>query len=343
MCLFISLPVFPFLGYLGEFKKRTGVKLDGCAVFYRKDRFSFRERREIEYRISGHSLMDRDNIGLVVALEPKEYGRISKKPTIFVANTHLLFNKNRGDIKLLQLAKLLSEIDEMSKFASHLPMKATAQDAYNPVILCGDFNSTPLSPLYEFLTKGRLKYEGLSRSHMSGQNPPSRRRGSETYFSRDLIPNVMNISNLCQKVAANCGQNAARGIDSANFIAESDDCIIVGETIAGKTVIIEEPGVLKHLLRLQSAYKFDRNNLTAATSSQGVVDYIMFSQGMERTIAEQMCSEGDIFVNVPRKQLYLTGVLALPSSDDLTAMHSIPNPVISSDHFALLATFRLLE
>ena len=341
--MFISLPVFPILGYLGEFKKRTGAKLDGCAIFYRKDRFSFRERREIEYIIPGHSLMDRDNIGLIVALEPKEHGRVSKKPTIFVANTHLLFNKNRGDIKLLQLAKLLSEIDEMSKFAGHLPMKATAEDLYNPVILCGDFNSTPLSPLYEFLTKGRLKYEGLSRVHISGQNHPNRNSGSETYFGRDLIPNDMNISNLCQRVAANSGQNTAGGIDSATLIAGNEDCFIVGETIAGKTVVVEEPGVLKHLLRLQSAYTFDRNNFKTVTSTQGVVDYIMFSQGMERTVAEQMCNEGDVFVNVPRKQLYLTGVLTLPSSDDLAAMHSIPNPVISSDHLALLVTFRLLE
>ena len=329
-----------FIGYLGVFKKRTGKKSDGCAVFFREDRFSCVGKREVEYRVPGHGLMDRDNIGLIVELEPKECGKTSNKPTIIVANTHLLFNTKRGDIKLLQLAKLLSEIEEMSKFASQLPQKATAEDLYSPIILCGDFNSTPFSPLYDFLTKSKLRYEGISRNDISGQNPPSQRVNDHTSLDREFIPKELNISNLCQKMV----NHSENYIDFATSNIANDECFVVGEIVEGKTVIVEEPGVLKHLLRLQNAYKHDpKNSKREVTSSQGIVDYIMFSQGMERTVTEKMCDEGDIYVNVPRKQLYVTGTLGLLSHSDLTAMHCIPNPVISSDHLALLVTFRLLE
>ena len=289
--------------------------------------------------------MNRDNIGLIVGLQPKDGTSKSKKPTVFIANTHILFNKNRGDIKLLQLAKLLSEIEELSKVTSHLPEKATAEDIYNPIIICGDFNSTPSSPLYDFATRGKLTYEGLSRVHISGQNSPMRHADSRTYIKRLLIPEEMHLTNLCQKATRNDTHLTGSSCNfQSNSARENDECLIVGEIIAGKTVIMEEPGVLKHLLRLQSAYQhIEHKGKSAVTSAQGTVDYILFSPGMERSVSEKLCNDGDIFVEVPRKQLYLTGVLTLLSNDELMLMNSFPNPVLSSDHLALLATFRLLE
>lgn len=332
-----------FLGYVGIFKQRTGSKPDGCATFFRENRFICCQSLAIEYRIPGHALMNRDNIGLIVALDPKERGQQSNKPTIFIANTHLLFNKKRGDLKLLQLAKLLADIEDMAKVVRHLPEKATTDDMYNPVIICGDFNSTPTSPLYEFITKGKLKYEGLCPVHISGQMSPLRRVQSDTCLQRRLIPEEMNLSNLCQKRLTNHTQ-VEHCASMPGFDDDNIDCFVVAETIEGRTVIMEEPGVLKHLIRLQSAYKHRLSNgKPEVSSSQGTVDYILYSQGMQRSIAEQMCSEGDIFMKVPRKQLYLTGILSLLSSDDLDAMNGIPNPVLSSDHLPLLASFRLLE
>jgi len=327
-------------GYLGLYKQRTGGKSDGCATFFREERFNCREKRDVEYRIEGIEIMNRDNIGLIVALEPKQYGKKTNKPTIFVANTHLLFNKKRGDIKLLQLAKLISEIDEMAKIHTYLPQKATNEDMYSPVILCGDFNSTPSSHLYEFLTKSRLKYEGLNQAQISGQVS----RPGQKVLNGDFIPKEMKVSSLSQKVMSNDDQAMTCPPDSATYDADNGDCIVVGEKIDGKTVVVEERGVLKHLLRLQSAYKHDpQQHRKEVTSSQGTVDYILFSQGMEKIVEERMCSEDDIYVSVPRKQLYLTGVLGLLSRRDLVAMCNIPNPILSSDHLALLANFRLLE
>ena len=79
-----------------------------------------------------------------------------------VLNTHLIFNKNRGDIKLLQIATLLG------KAAAGMPPRARD----SPVVVCGDFNSTPGSRIVEFVLTGRLAYCSLDRRLMSGQKQP---------------------------------------------------------------------------------------------------------------------------------------------------------------------------
>lgn len=144
-------------GYQCEYKKRTGNKPDGCAVIFKVSRLSLLSSNPVEFFRSGDALLDRDNVGLVLLLRPNGAERRGADPSAFlcVANTHLLYNPNRGDIKLAQLAILLAEIGRLSR----LP-----DGSANPVVLCGDFNSTPRSPLYGFLTTGRLDYRGLQRS-----------------------------------------------------------------------------------------------------------------------------------------------------------------------------------
>lgn len=55
---------------------------------------------------------------------------------ICVANTHLLFNPKRGDIKLGQLTVLFQGIEEIIKSSKSDP------NAIIPVAICGDFNFT---------------------------------------------------------------------------------------------------------------------------------------------------------------------------------------------------------
>lgn len=92
-------------------------------------------------------------MALVLLLQPNGAASSSSGcSSICVANTHLLYNPRRGDVKLAQLAILLAEIGRLSR---------PPNGGSSPVVLCGDFNSTPLSPLYRFLTTGRLNYRGL--------------------------------------------------------------------------------------------------------------------------------------------------------------------------------------
>lgn len=146
-------------GYQCEYKKRTGSKPDGCAIVFKSCRLSLLSSNPIEFLRPGDTLLDRDNVGLVLLLQPHDAASSSGRPTsICVANTHLLYNPRRGDIKLAQLAVLLAEISRFSR-----PPNGSS----SPVVLCGDFNSTPLSPLYRFLTTGRLNYSGLKIGSVS--------------------------------------------------------------------------------------------------------------------------------------------------------------------------------
>lgn len=140
-------------GYQCEYKKRTGSKPDGCAIVFKSSRLSLLSSNPVEFLRPGDALLDRDNVGLVLLLQPNEVAcSVSRSSSICVANTHLLYNPRRGDIKLAQLAILLAEISRLSRLPN---------GSASPVVLCGDFNSTPLSPLYSFLTTGCLNYSGL--------------------------------------------------------------------------------------------------------------------------------------------------------------------------------------
>ncbi|GIL56841.1 hypothetical protein Vafri_12138, partial [Volvox africanus] len=79
----------------------------------------------------------------------------------WVANTHVLFNTKRGDIKLGQLRVILSALAARALAAG--PAEAV------PVILAGDFNTSPGSGLYRFLRWGELPLAVEDRRELSGQ------------------------------------------------------------------------------------------------------------------------------------------------------------------------------
>lgn len=96
-------------------------------------------------------------MGIVLLLQPvvtRGSEVKAKGPPLCVANTHLLFNPRRGDVKLAQLAIMLAEIDSVVK-------SCKAKGEHCNLILCGDFNSVPKMPLYQLITTGELFFEGL--------------------------------------------------------------------------------------------------------------------------------------------------------------------------------------
>ncbi|XP_013773328.1 protein angel homolog 2-like isoform X2 [Limulus polyphemus] len=154
-------------GYQGVFKKRTEGKTDGCAIFFKTKLFSIEKCIPVEFykpRIS--KLLDKDNIGLIVVLRPVIGVSSDYSGSLVIANTHLLYNPVRGDIKLAQLCLFLSEID---KAAYRGLSKRSKRPMYNPIIFCGDLNLIPNSPLYTLIVKGELWFNGLLAGDMSGQ------------------------------------------------------------------------------------------------------------------------------------------------------------------------------
>lgn len=108
----------------------------------------------MEYFRPGLELLNRDNVGLVLLLQPlvpEGLGQVSVAP-LCVANTHVLYNPRRGDVKLAQMAILLAEVDKVARLSD---------GSHCPIILCGDLNSVPDSPLYNFIRDGELQYNGM--------------------------------------------------------------------------------------------------------------------------------------------------------------------------------------
>lgn len=144
-------------GYNCVYKRRTGNKTDGCATCYRSSRFSEVSVTPIEFFRPQTELLDRHNVGIVMVLQPvvSEGSKDRVKGSLLcVANTHLLFNPRRGDIKLAQLAIMLAEINSVVN-------SWKAKGEHCNVILCGDFNSVPHMPLYQFITTGELDFQGV--------------------------------------------------------------------------------------------------------------------------------------------------------------------------------------
>lgn len=332
-------PALEALGYQCEYKKRTGHKPDGCAVVFKTSRLSLLSSNPVEFFRRGDALLDRDNVGLVVCLSPSS----DPASSICVANTHLLYNPRRGDIKLAQLAILLAEVNRVSR----LPDGST-----NPVLLCGDLNSTPWSPLYRFLTTGRLDYEGLPIAMVSGQESFSR---TQRLLCCPLWSSTLGISSSCQyqeqhrdQAQDDCRAQGDRQKTSGDTGGSSS---AVEGAISDLSVDDQTPTAsqdlfhrwrLSHSLKLQSSYNHrlsldGRDEITTCHSRTAItVDYILYTPDSPGGPSPSFSS------SLPRgRGLQLLGRLSLVGHSELEQVNGLPNQSHSSDHLPLLARFRL--
>ncbi|KAG0614641.1 hypothetical protein M758_6G192700 [Ceratodon purpureus] len=180
-------------GYVGMYTSRTGATRDGCAMFWRKNRFELLEGEDIKFK--DHNL--KDNVAQLCVLQTKSktLGRNdtedseatngtepttsgssgSKNNRVVVGNIHVLFNPKRGDVKLGQFCGCLLRhllIDTCICQARILMEKAHALSekwGKVPVAIAGDFNSTPGSALYQFISSSQLDLADHDRRNISGQ------------------------------------------------------------------------------------------------------------------------------------------------------------------------------
>ncbi|XP_065564074.1 protein angel homolog 2-like [Artemia franciscana] len=184
------LPFFKSQGYYGTFKQKTRKKVDGCATFFKRCKFSLKGEHSLEMRKNGKHILNRDNIALISILAPLK----NPSKEICIVNTHLLYNPKREDVRLAQLQLLLAEIDHV----------AFRDATYLPVVFCGDLNLSPSSSLYSFLSQGRLKYEHLEQKKLTNN-------GSKI-VGKTFLPKDLHISDSCQHLKAlekrNCIEKA---------------------------------------------------------------------------------------------------------------------------------------
>ncbi|XP_035757488.1 protein angel homolog 2 isoform X3 [Egretta garzetta] len=258
------------LGYHCEYKMRTGRKPDGCAICFKTSKFSLISSNPVEFFRHDIPLLDRDNVGLVLLLQPRFH--CETNAAICIANTHLLYNPRRGDIKLTQLAMLLAEI------ASVAPQK---DGTYCPIIICGDFNSVPGSPLYRFIKEGKLNYEGLAIGKVSGQEQFPR---GQRILPIPIWPKKLGISQNCvyEIKKQQKEENAGEKLEAAK-LDNTQEIVIASEKLSSK---------LQHHFKLSSVYShyFPETGIPEVTTchsrSAVTVDYIFYSAANDDAAAQ---------------------------------------------------------
>lgn len=156
----------------GRFKlsDNDGDKIDGCASFYRTDKFKLIERHDVEFSkvARDHSeflkgedtynrFLNRDNVAMILVLEHIPSGRL-----MIMVNTHLHWDPAYKDVKVMQVVILLEELAKLVKRYTSNSTKEGKQYPkltdikHVPVVICGDFNSTQDSGVYHLLTQGKI-------------------------------------------------------------------------------------------------------------------------------------------------------------------------------------------
>ncbi|XP_059668553.1 carbon catabolite repressor protein 4 homolog 2-like [Cornus florida] len=157
-------------GYQALFKRKTAEvfsgsirTIDGCATFFRRDRFSHVKKYEVEFNKAAQSLTDalvpsaqkktalgrlvKDNVALIVVLEAKFSNQgvdnPGKRQLVCVANTHVNV-QDLKDVKLWQVHTLLKGLEKI------------AASADIPMLVCGDFNAVPGSSPHALLAMGKI-------------------------------------------------------------------------------------------------------------------------------------------------------------------------------------------
>ncbi|XP_068608178.1 protein angel homolog 1 [Brachionichthys hirsutus] len=350
-------PALSEMGYKCVYKRRTGTKTDGCATCYRSSSFSEISVTPLEFFRPETTLLDRHNVGIVSLLRPVLMRGSDVKatgPPLCVANTHLLFNPRRGEVKLAQLAIMLAEIDRAVQSC-----KAEGENCN--LILCGDFNSVPHMPLYQLITSGKLYFQGLPAWMVSGQDDLSHRAHCSRLFS-PLWPACLGISDDCQYMSRqdtrkSHGQKAGKRRYSHEFLLQLRFCpatfvrpldleLIPGVTdnrpdTSTETYDKRFRQTIHHRLDLESVYKHilpvsGGPEVTTLHSEVGAaVDYIFYSPRRVFT------SHQKTGVHYVREGLTLIGSLSLLSEDVLWSMGGLPNNKFPSDHLSLVAKFRV--
>ncbi|XP_006341628.1 carbon catabolite repressor protein 4 homolog 3-like isoform X3 [Solanum tuberosum] len=273
-------------GYLGSYKRRTGGSVDGCAMFWKVDKFQLLEGESVEFR--QHGL--RDNVAQLSVFEMRE----AKSRRLVVGNIHVLYNPNRGDVKLGQIRFLSSRAHILSEKWDHVP-----------IVLAGDYNSTPQSPIYKFLSSSeQLNLMLHNRKELSGQRRchPSQvlglRREKGILFV--LMDRFFNSRWSDEEI------NVAIGTPKSH--------------------------IAMHPLKLNSSYAMVKGPLTTRDNSGeplatsyhskflGTVDYLWYSDGLAPT---------KVLDTLPINVLKKTG--------------GLPYKKLGSDHLALVSEFAFLE
>ncbi|KAF2144406.1 uncharacterized protein K452DRAFT_222584 [Aplosporella prunicola CBS 121167] len=166
--------------------------VDGCATFYKNSKFILLDKQLIEFGnlainrpdMKGehdifNRVMPRDDIAVISFLENRQTGA-----RLMVVNAHIFWDPIFKDVKVVQVAILMGQVQKLAeKYAKWppctdkslyryangdsdpepaeappepAPSMSYAEASQIPLVMCGDFNSTPDSGVYELISHGTL-------------------------------------------------------------------------------------------------------------------------------------------------------------------------------------------
>lgn len=192
---------FSEVGYEGVYKQKTrqsmglAGKVDGCALFWKRSKFHLIESYSIEFNevaqrqatqvlglnprseegIQFLNRLSKDNVAQLVVLEfiqPPTRSNREMINQICIANTHLYSNKDFPDVKLWQSWQLLQELESF----------VMSRGTNLPLIICGDFNSTPDTAVYDLLSRQQVHPAHPDLNVTTGDDVPN------------ILPDAMNIT-----------------------------------------------------------------------------------------------------------------------------------------------------
>jgi CCR4-NOT transcription complex subunit 6 len=166
-------------GYKGAYWPKTRArtmnetdsrKVDGCATYYKSSEFKLLEKVSVEYNAMAlrrddfkktedvyNRVMNKDEVALITVFE-----HISSGSPLIVANTHVQWDPQFCDVKIVEVALLLEEVEKLvTKYASNSTPEGSKYPKYSdpkniPTIITGDYNSTFESGVYALFGSGKL-------------------------------------------------------------------------------------------------------------------------------------------------------------------------------------------
>ncbi|TMW66426.1 hypothetical protein Poli38472_004191 [Pythium oligandrum] len=129
-------------------------KHDGCGIFYKKDKFELKECETINFHDS------HDRVAVLALLKLRHFAQF-----VMIGCTHLWWNPKKVDHQMAEIFELEEEIIRMSSDIRDKYERDLAQTHsgphHVPVIICGDFNNSPESPLYEYMENSFMQKPNL--------------------------------------------------------------------------------------------------------------------------------------------------------------------------------------
>lgn len=137
-------------------------KVDGCAIFYKKDQFQLVFQDSIDFSSAWRShkkfhrtedylnrAMNKDNVALIAELK-----HLNTNENVWVVTTHLHWDPQFNDVKTFQVGVMLDYLETLIKQHHHVNNNNDIKKI--PMVICGDFNSQLDSAVVELFNSGHV-------------------------------------------------------------------------------------------------------------------------------------------------------------------------------------------